>query len=87
MEEERGNLFALIKDGQLPISQNKIAFIPRKGNTEPRAVINEKSQDADLIILGFRGETIKQEGIEVFDGYEKLGNTLFVNAAEKVIIK
>ncbi len=87
LEEERGNLFALIKDGQLPISQNNIEFIPRKGNTEPRAVINEKSQDADLIILGFRGETIKQRGIDVFDGYEKLGNTLFVNAAEKVIIK
>ncbi len=87
LEEERGNLFALIKDGHLPISQNNIEFIPRKGDTDSRAVINEKSQDADLIILGFRGETIKQKGIDVFDGYEKLGNTLFVNAAEKVIIK
>jgi len=87
LEVERENLFNLIKDGHLPISQNNIEFISQKDNTNPQSVINEKSKDADLIITGFQGESVKSLGITVFDGFEKLGNTLFVNAAEKVVIK
>lgn len=87
LEVERENLFNLIEDGHLPISQNNIEFISQKDNTNPESVINEKSKDADLIITGFQSESVKSLGIKVFDGFEKLGNTLFVNAAEKVVIK
>ncbi len=87
IKEERKQLFELIQDGQLPISPNNIKFIPRKEGLDTRSVINEKSKDADLVLLGFRGETIKHEGIAVFEGYEGIGNTIFVNAARKKIIK
>ena len=86
-EEEHKKLFELIKDGQLPISHNNIEVIPRKADINTRSVITEKSKDADLTILGFRGESIKHEGIAIFEGYESIGNTLFVNASRRKTIK
>ena len=87
IKEEREQLFKLIQDGQLPISPNNIKIIPRKEGLDTRSVINKKSKDADLVLLGFRGERIKHEGIAVFEGYEGIGNTIFVNATRKKVIK
>ncbi len=87
IEQERNRLSMLIEAGQLPISQNNIEFIVRKIDIESRSVINQKSRDADLIILGFRGEAVKQLGEEVFMNYDEIGNVLFVNTAEEKLIK
>jgi amino acid transporter len=86
-EEERKLLYELIEDGQLPIAKQNIKFIPRKADTKLRTIISEKSRDADMTIIGFRGETVKHEGAAVFKGYEDIGNTVFVNAAQQKIIK
>jgi hypothetical protein len=87
IEEERNRLNMLIEAGQLPISQNNIEFIVRKIDIETRSIINQKSRDADLVILGFRGEAVKQLGEEVFMKYDGIGNVLFVNTAEEKSIK
>ncbi len=87
IEEERHRLIMLVEAGQLPISPNNIEFIPRKQEIEPRVFINEKSRDADLVILGFRGEAVKQLGTEVFEKYDGIGNILFVNTADQKSIK
>ena len=47
-----------------------------------KEVINTKSKDADLTIIGFNHLDIEAKGIKTFDGYSKLGNVLFVNASE-----
>lgn len=85
--EELTNLFTLIEAGQLPISTKNIEVIPRKQAMDIRHIIEEKSKDADLTIVGFRDEVVKHSGADVFKGYEGIGNTLFVNAAEQKIIK
>ncbi|MEN0006185.1 MAG: amino acid permease, partial [Bacteroidota bacterium] len=85
--DELKRLFELIEDGQLPISPNNIEVIPRKQAADPRHIIKEKSKDADLTIVGFRDEVVKHNGTEVFKGYENIGNTIFVNAAEQKVIK
>lgn len=87
IEQERNRLIMLVEAGQLPISPNNIEFIPRKHEIEPRVFINEKSRDADLVILGFRGEAVKQLGTEVFEKYDGIGNILFVNTADQKSIK
>ncbi len=84
---ERERLFSLIEAGQLPISPNNIEVIPRKQDISPVTIINEKSKDADLTIIGFRDGPVKHQGVELFEGYEKIGNTLFVNAASQIRIK
>ena len=64
-----------------------IEIIARDPKMDTRSVINEKSQDADLTILGFREEAVKHNGQEVFAGYSNIGNILFVNAVEQKDIK
>lgn len=86
-DEERNRLFMLIEAGQLPISIHNIEVIPRTENIDPHAIIESKSKDADLSIIGIRDELIKHDGEEVFKGYEGLGNTIFVNAAQQKNIK
>ena len=46
-------------------------------------LIGDHSLDADLTIIGFRNDQIKTEGLELFTGYDKLGNVLFVSANKK----
>lgn len=86
-DEERNRLYSLIEAGQLPIAPHNIEIIPRKPDIDPREIIAEKSKDADLTIIGFREEMARHEGTAVFKGYESIGNTLFVNAAEQIKIK
>jgi amino acid transporter len=87
MQKERERLIGLVEDGQLPISPNNLEFIQQKTDMDPKSIIQQKSRDADLTIIGIRDEAIKHEGITVFEGYQKVGNMLFVNANESKKIK
>ncbi|MDH5397401.1 MAG: amino acid permease, partial [Cyclobacteriaceae bacterium] len=84
--EQQGRLISQIKAGRLPISVNNLELIPRKAEISKKELINSYSKDADLTIIGFRSEAIKQMDTEVFRGYD-IGNILFINAAtQKEII-
>jgi amino acid transporter len=87
IDRETERLFELIIAGQLPISQNNIRVLARKPEIEIRSIIREKSQDADLTVIGFRGEAIKKFETGVFENWDLPGNVLFVNAAEEKEIK
>ncbi len=87
IEAERNRLFLLIQAGQLPISPNNIEFIERTHDTNTHEIIAQKSQDADLTIVGFRTETVDRKGKVIFEGYENIGNILFVNTAGQKEIK
>lgn len=87
IEHERARLFTLIEAGQLPISAHNIEVIQQKPEVDTRQIINRKSKDADLIVVGIRDESLRHNGAAVFSGFEELGNTLFVNAVEQKQIK
>jgi amino acid transporter len=84
---ERARLSMLIQAGQLPISEHNLKVKVQRQDVETRSVITETSRDADLVILGFREESVKRKGREVFLGYDGLANVLFVNAAAEKNIK
>ncbi|MEM6965655.1 MAG: amino acid permease [Bacteroidota bacterium] len=84
---EEKKLFELIEAGQLPISRKNIQVIPRKAEVDSATVIAEKSKDADLTIVGFRGAILKHDGTVVFEKMQGIGNTLFVNTAKQKKIK
>ena len=87
IQDQRKKLLELAKEGRLPISSNNIGVISKVDGKTNRDLINETSSAADLSIIGFRSEAIKQLGDEVFHGYYESGNILFVNARnEKEII-
>ncbi len=79
-------LHKLIEDGRLPISINNVEILSddeRVGNNE---LICNNSDNVDLTIIGFRAEALKHEGEKLFDGYDKIGNILFVNSTNEVSI-
>ncbi len=77
---EMNNLKELVHSGRLPISDNNIEVIELKGEIQMKELINEKSSEAALTILGFKEELIKHEGVSFFEGYDKIGDVLFVDA-------
>jgi hypothetical protein len=87
INEERERLFLLIQTGQLPISPKNVEFIVQKSAMSIKHIINEKSIDADLTIVGFIEKTVEHLGASVFEGYGDIGNVLFVNAAASKEIK
>jgi hypothetical protein len=73
----------LIKSGRLPISAGNVQLIPSDEHRNTKALISEKSVDADLTIVGFRHEMIKAKGIETFTNYADIGNILFVSSQKE----
>ena len=87
IKAQKVKLLEMIKSGRLPISANNIEIIPMEQDSNPKEVINRKSRDADLTIVGFRQEILKHDQQEMFSGYDGIGNLLFVNAQrEKEIV-
>jgi len=85
--EQKSQLMSLIKTGRLPISMHNLELITLKPDISKKEVINKKSKDADLTIVGFRGEALKQLGSKVYHGYNPIGNVLFVNASQSKLIE
>jgi len=86
LEEERERLFRLIRTGRLPISASNVELLPQEAGRDRRAIVNERSRDADLVILGFRGEAVRRAGADVFKGYDGVGNLLFINTLKEIEI-
>ena len=70
---EKGNteqkLLELIQEGRLPISPTNIQLIPQLKEEKIDKVINKKSADADLTIVGYNSEQIEQESDITFNKY------------------
>ncbi|MEO1052151.1 MAG: amino acid permease [Bacteroidota bacterium] len=87
LADQQVNIQKLIKEGRLPISPNNIETITLKTDVNIKDIINKKSKDADLTVIGFRAEAIKQLSETLFEGYDSTGNVLFVNARSSKEIK
>lgn len=87
MKERREEIVQLISTGRLPISTKNIDILEQHDDSDPKAIINEKSTVADLTILGFRSESVKRNGADAFLGYNNVGNILFVNTGKQKVIK
>jgi len=83
LNDKRDQLLSLIKSGRLPISPGNVSLIPVTEGQNRKQLIMEKSIDADLTIVGFRHELLKAKGIEIFTGYNDIGNILFVSSQKE----
>lgn len=79
-DEATDHLLELVKTGRLPISLSNVEFVDIDEGMNLKEIINEKSVKAGLTMLGFRSEQIKHEGLKLFEGFDDLGDILFVNA-------
>ncbi|UCG38364.1 MAG: amino acid permease [bacterium] len=86
LDERKEDLLSMVKEGRLPISTRNIRTIPLARGVDRRDHVNLLSRDADLVIMGFRGELLKRERSGLFEGYDDVGNTLFVNTTREIEI-
>ena len=82
IDKQREKLISLIKTGRLPISPGNITFIPAPRDSSTKEAIMDKSRDADLTIVGFSPQKIKDNMNEIVE-YDQMGNILFVNTYQK----
>ena len=82
-EDYKNQMFDYIESGRLPISPRNMKMVPYDEDISTKDIINERSQNADLTIIGFRGELVKKQKLDIFEGYNDIGNILFVNSTER----
>jgi len=87
IENQKERLLNLIQKGRLPISPSNVNLIERDPSVAVKLIINEHSASADFTLIGFDEEVLERQGTEYFEGYDKLGNILFVNSMNKKEIK
>jgi len=87
IKERRAELRERIRSGRIPISVKNINIIAQKEGVTPKSIINENSKSADLTIIGFSSRAATKNPDIVFDGYDEIGNILFINASQEIIIK
>jgi len=86
IEEQKESLHKLIREGRLPISARNIELLATDAGTSRKELIHRQSRDADLIILGFIGEVLQHQKEKLFEGYDELGNILWVNTKKEILI-
>ncbi|MBK3517290.1 APC family permease [Carboxylicivirga marina] len=82
VEKQRKRLLELIQEGRLPISSSNVVFLSMTNNQTTQEMIMSHSSDADLAIVGFRPETVKENPVKLID-YGDMSNILFVNTSHK----
>jgi len=82
-EEYKNQMFEYIEDGRLPISPKNMKMVPYDEGVNYKETINKRSSNSDLTIIGFRDELVKKHKLNIFEGYNSLGNILFVNSIDK----
>ncbi|MEZ5072083.1 MAG: hypothetical protein R2751_14285 [Bacteroidales bacterium] len=83
MRERSEELKTLIREGRLPISLANIINVSLEDDRSSRELIETRSADADLTIMGFNHTQVATQGFRLFTGYEQLGNVLFVSTNSK----
>ena len=82
-EEYKSQMFDFIESGRLPISPRNMKMLPHDEDISIKDIINQHSNNSDLTIIGFRGELVKKQKLDIFEGYDNIGNILFVNSINK----
>ncbi len=85
--QTQNKLVDLINEGRLPISPTNIQLIPQLKEEKIDLIIDKKSSDADLTIVGYNYKQIEEENEDLFNKYPSLGNILFVNAFRQKTIE
>lgn len=87
IDEIKQNMYELINSGRMPITETNIEIIERDEHVSVKEIINQRSIDAGLTMIGFNENTFKVEGdFSFFEGYENIGNVLFVHSNGKKTI-
>lgn len=87
IEAVRQRMKNLLMMGRLPINPNNIEIIVQDDEVSAKSIISKYSADAGLTILGFHKDKLRHEGAKMFEGYENVGNMIFINSSSHKLIE
>ena len=82
--EQRARFDVLIADGRIPISHKNITFLAINDVETFRSAVVERSEDADLVIMGFDMEGLSDRAEALFLNHPTLRDVLFVHAPQAI---
>jgi len=88
-EQARGvrQLELLIEKGRIPISGKTVQQVHWDKKIKGfENIVSERSSDADLVIMGFSRDKIKEQKGEYFRRFADVRDLLFVRAGQKIVI-
>ncbi len=87
VEEQRERLSEMITSGRLPMSKKNVRVYGTDERSDFAQLVRSRSADADLVILGFTDERLRDKGSELLMRHPDLKDVLFVSAEERVRIE
>lgn len=87
IDEKRRQLIGKIESGRLPMSTKNLEILPTSGREAFNELIESRSSEADLVVLGFTENHLEHRGGEVFLDFPKLRDVLFVSAEQRILIE
>lgn len=85
--EQREKLREMITTGRLPIQERNLTIIPTDDRIDFEGLVERRSAAADLVILGFTPERLREKGPALFRRHPSLNDALFVAAHERILIE
>ncbi|MDC0160409.1 hypothetical protein OAJ07_03050 [Gemmatimonadales bacterium] len=86
VRERREEINEMISEGRLLISEKNVLVIPTDEAIDFERLVEARSSEADLVMIGFEGSRLRLKGGEVFMGFPELRDVLFVSAEETIFI-
>jgi hypothetical protein len=86
VDDRRTRLEAMMEGGRLPIRKENVNFFSVDDTAQYHALVETSSADADLVILGLTIDRLSDKRAESLLRYPRLGDVLFVAAADEVRI-
>ena len=86
IQERSEEFLSLMAEGRIPISEKNVQFLAVNDLESYRSIVRETSRDADLTIIGFDIEGLRERGRGAFMNHPDLHDVLFVHAAEEIDI-
>ena len=87
VQERTATLFEMITSGRIPISERNITIIPTTPDIDLARLVESRSREADLVLLGLSHSTVRSAGIEPLRRHPNLRERLWVSAAELIDIE
>jgi len=87
MDANVNRLNRSIDQGRIPISKKNVVKIPwDMEKISYEALVTERSEEADLVIMGFSLKKLKKEKGDFFKKFGNVKDILFVRAGQKIVI-
>jgi hypothetical protein len=86
VKERAEEIHNMISEGRLLISEKNVLVIPTNDGIDFERLVEVRSANADLVLLGFTDVRLAQKREEVFLRFPNLHDVLFVSAEETIFI-